>query len=44
MELERLYSALKTSMEEADARMCTHETMISEIKNLADNSVEKMAS
>ena len=44
MEIERLYSALKTSMEEADARMCAHETQISEIRNIAETHVEKVTS
>ena len=44
MELERLYSTLKISMEEADARMSAHETMLSELKNFSESSVEKLAS
>ena len=44
MELERLYNALKTGMEEADARMCSHETQISELRNQVDTTVEKVTS
>ena len=44
IELERLYNALKTSMEEADARMCSHETQMSELRNQVDSHVEKVSS
>ena len=43
MEFERLYQTLKLSVEEADARMCSHETQLSEMKNQADSQLEKLS-
>ena len=43
MEFERLYQTLKLSVEEADARMSSHETQLSEMKNLADSQLEKLS-
>lgn len=43
-ELERLYTALKTSMEEVDGRMSSHESQMSEIRNQLDAQVHKIHS
>lgn len=43
MEFERLYQTLKLSVEEADARMSSHETQLSEMKNQADSQLEKLS-
>jgi len=40
MELERLYNALKQSVEESDARMTSHETQLSELKNGFESKVD----
>lgn len=41
MELERLYNALKQSVEESDARMTSHETQLSELKNSFESKVDQ---
>ena len=43
-ELERIYSTIKMSQEEADSRMTAHETQLSEIRNFAECSAERLAS
>ena len=43
IELERLYSALKLSSEETDARLSVHETKLSELRNSLESSLDKLA-
>ena len=43
-ELEHLYNALKMNQQEADARLMAHETQMSELRNFAESSAEKLTS